>query len=112
MRQLATESQIRAKEREKASLENQIEQIRLARQELMDVGEDKLEAFRVNLNVLQSVWTSVAADTRIISGYLNGALEIAVCVHENMTRKRILTMSVVGYPGVDAVGFGECELRL
>ncbi|RAK77726.1 uncharacterized protein BO72DRAFT_447851 [Aspergillus fijiensis CBS 313.89] len=73
----ATESQIRTKEREKASLENQIEQIRLARQELMDVGEDKLEAFRVNLNVLQSVWTSVAADARLISGYLNGALELA-----------------------------------
>ncbi|OJJ96690.1 hypothetical protein ASPACDRAFT_46865 [Aspergillus aculeatus ATCC 16872] len=68
-------SQIRTKERQKASLENQIEQIRLARQELMDAGDDKLEAFRVNLNVLQSVWTSVAADTRIISRYLDDALD-------------------------------------
>ncbi|KZF26980.1 hypothetical protein L228DRAFT_280117 [Xylona heveae TC161] len=71
-----TETQIREKERQRASLSARIEEIRQAREELVALGEEKLEIFRVNVNVLQSVWNSVAIDAQIIMGHLDGALSL------------------------------------
>ncbi|KAE8387108.1 hypothetical protein BDV23DRAFT_196019 [Aspergillus alliaceus] len=52
---------------------------------LIDVGKHKLEVFRVNVSMLLSVWISVSADTRIISRYLDGALDMAQVTHSICT---------------------------
>ncbi|KAB8228988.1 uncharacterized protein BDW43DRAFT_303431 [Aspergillus alliaceus] len=66
----------------------------IAKNKLIDVGKHKLEVFRVNVNMLLSVWTSVSADTWIISRYLNGALRMA----EYLTNYTKGTPSQEGYP--------------
>ena len=66
-------AQLRDKEREKESLQAQIELIRKTRDNLTTMGYEHLEEFGDNINMLKSIWNNVAVDATMIKEHLEAS---------------------------------------
>ncbi|PLB48703.1 hypothetical protein P170DRAFT_359049 [Aspergillus steynii IBT 23096] len=72
-----TSNDIKAKQSEKEGLQEQIEQIQHARQELQDLGTQKLKVFTDNVNVLSGYWTATTAQAHEIQAWLKDGASMA-----------------------------------
>jgi hypothetical protein len=77
---LGVSRKIDEKNKEKDRLQKEIEKIRHARQELVDLGEKKLKVFSDNVGVLSGYWQCAMADAREIERWLKDGAKDAVRV--------------------------------
>ncbi|KAF5857400.1 hypothetical protein ETB97_005892 [Aspergillus alliaceus] len=74
---VVTSNQIEAKQTEKEKLLNQVEKIQHTRQDLVDLGKEKLTVFTDSVKILTGYWTRTTANAREIKDWLEDGANMA-----------------------------------